>query len=207
MKLLSISNSTTLKELSDMVGYNNVTDVLVANNLTRSPKIGEQFQKITDKLKSADSNIDYISDSSVMTDRKLTVLKNFMDDSDIFEKACLSNNREWQVISKLNTFSGYLKLPDRVADAIPNNVSIMGNGVPVANSVYNDVITSLKDYGYVDVTVFNTYDGVTINGINNRRTSTDFGSNDVNTWFKIPFHEITLYSNLLDTFMDIPAYP
>ena len=47
MKLLSISDTTTLKELSDMVGYNNVTDVLVANGLTRSPNIGEQFaQKV-----------------------------------------------------------------------------------------------------------------------------------------------------------------
>lgn len=208
MKLLSISKTTTLKELSNMVGYNNVTDMLVANNLSRTPDIGKQFYDMTEKLKSQDTNIDYIPSGSVMTDRKMTVLKDLMDDSDIFEKACLSTNKEWQVISKLATFSGYLKIPEKIAGDIPLNASIIGNGVPVSGSVYNSVMDSLKNTGEVDVSVFSTYDGLSVNNMSRyTAANADYGRNAVNTWFKIPFHEITLYSNLMDGSVDIPAYP
>ena len=111
MKLIQIADITTLKDLSNMVGYSNVTDILVANDLPRTPDVGRQFSKKVEILKSESTNIDYISDTAVMVDRKMTVLKTFMDDSDIFEKACLASNKEWQVISKLSTFSDYLKIP------------------------------------------------------------------------------------------------
>ena len=144
MKLLSISDTTTLKELSDMVGYNNVTDVLVANGLTRSPNIGEQFAQKVRALKSVSTNIDYILDVNVMIDRKCALLKTFMDDTDIFERACLSSNQEWQVISALGTFSGYLKLPEVVAESIPSNASLLGNGVNVSKLLYSSVINSFS---------------------------------------------------------------
>ena len=207
MKLLSISNSTTLKQLSDIVGYRNVADVLVANNLPRNPNVGEQFTTVVNNLKSSSSNIDYISNQDVMRDRKMTVLKTFMDDSDIFEKACLSTNKEWQVISKLSTFSNYLKLPESVVSNLPSNAYMLGNGVPVSSTVYNSVMQSLQNGDDIDVSVFNSYEGITANTMRTASFSADYAKNDVNTWFKIPFHDITLYSNLMDASVDIPAYP
>ena len=207
MKLIQIADITTLKDLSNMVGYSNVTDILVANDLPRTPDVGRQFSRKVEILKSESTNIDYISDTAVMVDRKMTVLKTFMDDSDIFEKACLASNKEWQVISKLSTFSDYLKIPESVADSIPNNIAIMGNGVPVSSTVYNGVMQSLADNGTIDVSVFNSYTGLSANTLRTASFNSNFGSNAVNTEFKIPFHDITLYSNLMDDSVDIPVYP
>lgn len=207
MKLLSISDTTTLKELSDMVGYNNVTDVLVANGLTRSPNIGEQFAQKVQALKSVSTNIDYILDINVMIDRKCTLLKTFMDDTDIFERACLSSNQEWQVISALGTFSGYLKLPDVVAESIPSNASLLGNGVNVSKLLYSSVINSLLTTGDVDISLFNSYSGLSSSSLGAIAKTQALGNSAINTDFKIPFHDITLYSNLMDASMDIPVYP
>jgi hypothetical protein len=142
-----------------------------------------------------------------MRDRKMTVLKTFMDDSDIFEKACLSTNKEWQVISKLSTFSNYLKLPESVVNNLPSNAYMLGNGVPVSSTVYNSVMQSLQNGDDIDVSVFNSYEGINANTMRTASFSADYAKNDVNTWFKIPFHDITLYSNLMNASVDIPAYP
>ena len=130
MQFLTISDSTTLAELSDRVGDRNVERMLAINGLTRTPRIGKQFR----------NNVNNIiqTNQSANWQRKSTVLNQFSSDSDIFETAALLDDNSWKVLSALETFPGMLKVPETVV--LPSAVDILGNGQGVGSVIYNQVM-------------------------------------------------------------------
>lgn len=194
MQFLTISDSTTLAELSDRVGDRNVERMLAINGLTRTPRIGRQFR----------NNVNNIiqTNQSANWQRKSTVLNQFSSDSDIFETAALLDDNSWKVLSALETFPGMLKVPETVV--LPSAVDILGNGQGVGSVIYNQVMQSLSTPPHtVDPSIFNEYSirkGSQIVDYVDRNT-------DAMQWFNLPWGDITLYSSAANDSIDFPVYP
>lgn len=194
MQFLTISDSTTLAELSDRVGDRNVERMLAINGLTRTPRIGRQFR----------NNVNNIiqTNQSANWQRKSTVLNQFSSDSDIFETAALLDDNSWKVLSALETFPGMLKVPETVV--LPSAVDILGNGQGVGSVIYNQVMQSLSTPPHtVDPSIFNEYSirkGSQIVDYVDRNT-------DAMQWFNLPWGDITLYSSVANDSIDFPVYP
>lgn len=194
MQFLTISDSTTLAELSDRVGDRNVERMLAINGLTRTPRIGKQFR----------NNVNNIiqTNQSANWQRKSTVLNQFSSDSDIFETAALLDDNSWKVLSALETFPGMLKVPETVV--LPSAVDILGNGQGVGSVIYNQVMQSLSTPPHtVDPSIFNEYSirkGSQIVDYVDRNT-------DAMQWFNLPWGDITLYSSVANDSIDFPVYP
>lgn len=213
LQFLSISNSITLSELSDIVGDRNVDYVLSANSLTRKPNIGSEFNKVCDQFI---DTLDYIDDdpsSSVaesFRQRKITILNTFTQDSDVFEFAALSDVRGWKLLQTLGTFPGMLRIPDSVS--LPNSVDVLGNNSSVSSTIYNKTMNCINtsDYPYnVDPAIFNEYSSIRPSELLNRSDSSNYANanSDPFQWFRLPWGEITLYSSLSGDSIDFPVYP
>ena len=194
MKCLSITRSTTLSELSDLVGSRNVESVLVANRLTRTPNIGAAYQEQVSNIKAGDS--------AVSAQRKCTIINALVDDSDIFERAALADEDEWKVIAELHSFSNALNIPETIR--VPDSERIIGNGEHVTNSVYKEVIKSIQNSDPVDPKIFAEYSArpYAVPSTLLLESNPDLYQN-----FAIPWGEVSLYSSLADDSIDFPVYP
>lgn len=195
MQFLNISSSTKLSELSNIVGDRNLEYVLNANQLTRTPNIGKQF---SDKCK----NVSGSDVPEVDWTRKSALLNGFASSSDVFEKAAISDESEWKIISALGTFANMLKIPDSVS--LPNTVDILGNDEHIDKQIYNKAMYQLETQHVIDPAIFNTYSSIKPSKIVD---TVDTGNTDVFQYFNIPWGEVTLYSSLDGDSVDFPVYP
>lgn len=194
MKYLQVTNDTKLTDIADIVGSYNVQRVLAANNLERTPMIGKSFLA---KCKAI------IAESpAVSWQRKSTVLNTLTSDSDVFEKAALQSDEDWKVFSSLGTFDGMLKIPDDLN--VPTSYGLLGDETPINNTVYKNAMKLLANPPhYIDPSIFNEVSTIRPAQILSRyRDKSNFTQ-----FFHLPWGDITLYSSLESSGVDIPAYP
>lgn len=194
MKYLQVTNDTKLTDIADIVSSYNVQHVLAANNLERTPMIGKSFLS---KCKAI------IAESpDVSWQRKSTVLNTLTSDSDVFEKASLQSDEDWKVLSTLGTFYGMLKIPDDLN--VPTSYGLLGDETPVDNTIYKNAMKMLADPPhYIDPSIFNEVSTIRPAQILSRyRDNSNFTQ-----FFHLPWGDITLYSSLESSGVDIPAYP
>lgn len=197
MQFLNITRDLMLQDFANIVGPQNVDIVLNANNLQRTPRIGKAYWDMID-----DITTNMSSYSRVPQQTKITKLNKFTQDSDIFEKASLMSEAGWVIYDTLNTFSAYMYIPETVV--IPDAADVLGNGIPVTTAIYNAVMEQLSVSPYlVDPSIFNEYSNILHSQISDAGSSRDL----LHYWFKIPQGEVTLYSAIAGTSIDIPVYP
>ena len=200
MQFVRVSNSTTLSDLIDIVGKRNIDSVLSLNDMTRSLNIGQSFNAKCNEVASNSAT------PNVTSVQKLSLLNSMTDSSDIFEKASLSTESEWKVLNTLNTFKGYMRLPDELT--IPASSNVLGNDLPVAKSVYREVRTCIQMNNAVDPEVFSSYQYVQPSGnYVDTLVKKDKQQADPFQMFHIPWGEITLHSSIDDDSADFPVYP
>lgn len=198
MQFLSISANETLLSLSDKVGKQNVPEVLVANQLSRTRNIGEQFVNLCNDIAA--------TGKTVTAKEKMASLNTFTSDSDVFEAASLLGESAWKVLNKLGTLPGYLRIPETI-DPLPDSADILGGkSSPVPSVIYAKVMTCLKSSDIINSEIFNEYSltsSVTV-ARSKAHTSTSL---EIFDGFKLPWGKIQLYSSLADEVIDFPVYP
>lgn len=192
---LQISEGLTLKELNQLVGSGNVNDILNVNGLTRSRDIYDQYKSKCDSVISSSSNVSW--------KRKSEILNNFSTDSDVFEYAAIQNEDGWKVLSNLMSFEDALCIPETVE--LVRYDDVLGNGVAVGKSTYDNVMTSLAEYQIIPSNLFNDFS--TIRPATYTNTSVQSMGSSFAQWFNIPWGDITFYSSLSGSSVDIPVYP
>lgn len=195
---ITINRSSRLVDIANLVGDRNLDYVLAANDLVRAANIGVQFQKKCQDILSEQQG------QTVSWQRKSAILNRMTQDSDVFETAALLNETGWKILSALGTFPNMLLVPESIT--LPNRVDVLGNGLAVVKTVYDQAISGLETPPhYIDPSIFNEFSTTRVNNI------VDFGmsSTPTNPWqaFNIPWGDITIYSSLSDSSLDIPVYP
>lgn len=197
MKYLKVSRSTTLRDISDVVGFRNVDNMLVLNGLHRTRDVGRQLEKLCREAVEGSSD--------VPVDRKISLLNKTVDNSDIFETVALLDNSGWKLYSQTNMIPNYLQIPDGVS--VSDNVRILGNAQRIGRSTYRSAMTQLYTYPHsIDPSIFNQYNRSqsTLPGRDVAFKSPTSSPMDL---FHIPWGEVTLYSSLSDEYIDFPVYP
>jgi hypothetical protein len=190
MQFVNITPNTTLSDLADIVGDRNVDSVLNANGLTRTVNIGNQLVTRASNIISTDYQT------------KIKVLNTLTADSDVYEKAALSNESDWGSLATYGTFSDYIKMPPELK--IPLSEGILGNGEPVPSTILRRVKESLSKSHEVDPTIFNNYSSSAGSyGI----ASTSSSITNPFQWFKLPWGKVSLYSSISGEKIDFPVYP
>ena len=198
MQFLKIEDTTTLKQLSAVVGSRNVGHVLADNQLDRTPKIGQQLRDKCNNIVNPSSG----SRPAVGWQRKSTILNTFTQDSDIYEYACLQSENSWKVLDSLGTFPQMLKMPETIV--LPSSNDTLGNREPVRSHIYDKVGAMLREEPHqIDPSVFNHYSTIKPSQLLSGTQS----SNNVFQWFHLPWGEITLYSSISKDSVDFPVYP
>lgn len=197
MKYIQILPTDTLADITERVGVNNVDQILADNGLTRSPNIGEQW---LDKIKYIQS-----TDKVVGPTRKVSLLNQFVSNSDIFEEASLADNETWKVLDSINTFPDYLYISNQIESSIADSYQVLGNGISIANKIRSTVESLILANEEVDPSIFTTITKIQDLGLLTDSNS-ESQANPMN-WFKIPLDKITLYSSLTGASINIPAYP
>lgn len=197
MQFLSVSATTKLSELSQIVGSKNIESVLHLNNVERTPNVGQQFISNCDEAIADSDDISY--------ERKSALLNTLTSDSDVFETAALMDSDGWKLLDKANTLPHMMRIPEDMQ--LPDSTEVLGNGQPVKSEVYSKVMNSLSTAPHVvDPNIFNDYSTARIT------TTLDVESNSRNNsdpmqWFRVPWGQVTLYSSLSDEQIDFPVYP
>lgn len=194
MQFVSIDKGDTLLDLSNKVGSQNVESILVCNGLTRSRNIGKSFYTMCDSI--------YKSTVDIPISKKVNLINKYTQDSDIFETVALGSNNSWKLLDIVGTIPGMLQIPSTIT--IPDSTQVLGNGINVSKSVYNQTIDQLNKYGWVDPSTFNEYSSI--------REANLYTNNTINAanpfeHFKVPWGQVTLYSSLSGQSMDFPVYP
>ena len=202
MQFLTITESTRLSELADAVGSTNVDSVLSCNQLTRSADIGKQFQELCNQCITDFMTPDEEGNVQEVTQqRKLSLLNQYTGDSDVFEAAALQSDLGWILLSQLGTFPQRLQIPPKIL--IPDSIAVLGNGIPVAETIYKKTIASLQTPPYtIDPGIFSEYSSMQPAVISQPIVPSSSFSE-----FPIPWGKITLYSSLSDSSVDFPVYP
>lgn len=133
--------SMTLSSLADRVGERNVDEMLNVNSLNRTVNIGKQFH---------DRSNQDISDVDAQT--KINILNTLVGNSDIYEKAALGGEKDWNSLAKYGCFSDALKVPESIK--LPNATDVLGNDEPISKSVYEKCVYSLSEFGEIDPSIF-----------------------------------------------------
>lgn len=195
MQFLKIDKNTTLSKLSSVVTSGNVDAVLAANNLNRSPNIGEQFQKVCDAA--------IETTSKVPAQTKTKILNQMSGSLECFERAALQNSDDWKVLASLGTFPDMLKVPDTIN--LPNSASTFGNdNVSVPKKVFTSVMDAVSKDKEVDPSVFGT-----VRQVADVRTAGTLPASGETIYdsFQLPWGKVTLWSDLLQQSIDFPCYP
>lgn len=197
MQYLQISESTTLTQLADIVGDRNVDAILSANELTRTPKIGEAFKAKCDAAMEISKPVSWQS--------KVNILNTMTGDADVFEYASTMSENSWRLFSVLNTFPGMLRIPESVV--LPSSTSILGgDGTKIGTNTYVKVMRALQTVPHtVDAAIFNNYSTISKDTVMNPKP--EGNKVDMYSMFKLPWGKITLYSSLSDESIDFPVYP
>lgn len=194
MQFISIKSTDNLKDFIKSVGVSNAQAILAANDIPWSPNIGQQFSDKCDRIVESQGEVDY--------QRKATILNGYVQDDDVFERAALSSEDEWKVISDLGAFPGMLKVPESVT--LPDSAEMLGSGKPISSSIYNKAMEQLQTPPHrIDPGIFNEYSTIR----NANMTAHAQTVSNAMKWFKIPWGEITLHSSLDDESVEFPCYP
>lgn len=198
MQFLKLDKSTTLSDLADMVGGSrNVEEILRYNGLTRCQDIGKAYDTMcNDIVKYSDI---------VNSQRKASLLNTFTGDEYAFELAALASERDWKIISALNTLPGYIRIPDTLT--IKDTVKTIGSsGIGVTTTIYKSTMESLKQNNEVDPAIFNSY---SVKPVTNSAEANSIQTAPTSLFeaFKLPWGKIQLYSSLSGEIMDFPVYP
>lgn len=193
MKYLQITQNTTLSELSDVVGERNIDYVLNANGLKRTVNIGKQL---------------FNRDTSGTTDAqtKMNVLNSLVANSDVYEKAALGTEEDWYSLYTYGTFPDCIMIPDEIN--IPASDTVLGNGEPISDELYDKCNNSLKTSGIVDPIIFSEYSTMTSSygmsgGLGDYRNNSPF------EWFNLPWGKVSLATSMtaIHNIVDFPVYP
>lgn len=196
MQYLEMTKDMTLSKLASVVGERNVDSVLNANGLDRSVNIGKDF---AEKIKniSSEPETDY--------QKKMSILNQFVGDYDLYEKAALGTEQDWNALATYNCFTDAIQIPIEVQ--LPPSVGILGNSEPVSGLIYDACISDLKKSGKINISHFSEYaaipDSVGLGVSYTGATSTG----EPFQWFKLPWGEITLYSSISGEMLEFPVYP
>lgn len=199
MQFLKLPENLTLSQLTKIVGDRNVDDILAANKLTRSPKIGEKFNDLVERTISEINEVDW--------KQKVNILNTLTDDVDVFEEAAMMSSEGWKVMMGLGTFIGRIKIPEDIV--LPDSTDILGspNNPGVPTQTYTAVITSLTEEPHeVDPGTFNTYSTIQPRIVGEEEFE-NFDNSVFTTFFNLPWGKMSIYSSLLDEMIDIPVYP
>lgn len=199
MKYVKISSGEMLTDLTEKVGIQNVGQVLADNGLERIPNIGRQFYQKVKEIQTTSAN--------VPAQRKLTILNKFVENSDIYEKAALSDEDEWKVLSAISTFPGYLLVTDQIQESIPNSYFVLGNNESVPASIYSKITEEWLDTQPLNADIFSEISTIADVGLIESTVTNNASNNNPMSWFNLPEGQITLYSSLYGESMNIPAYP
>lgn len=197
MSYLKVSSDTTLRDLSDIVGYRNVESMLHLNSVDRVRNIGAAFQNMCESIISSSDDISY--------ERKMSLINKTVGDSDIFETVALLDESGWKLLSNADVLPNYMQIPNDVT--VPDNINILGNGEPIGTSIHTDVLSQLYFEPHsVDPSTFLKYHVAQSSDI---MDNVDYSSGVTNPLdlFHIPWGEVTLYSSLGDESVDFPVYP
>ena len=202
MKFLEISPQTTLSDLSAAVGRSNLETVLQLNGLERAPDIGKQYEALSNQVNSAHAaNMKDASFVNTLWKRRLSIINTFVDDSDIFEYACLLDDEDWGMLLEYNTFPGMIRIPDDVL--ISDSDKVLGNNNPIEKLIYDKAINQIVAQPHVvDPKIFNEYSDMqpVIDPVVS-------GTSNIMKWFKVPWGDVLLYSSLSGDIMNLPGYP
>lgn len=211
MQFLLTSKNMTLSSLADRIGERNVDDMLNVNGLSRTVNIGAQFYGRTPP-----------SIPEIDAQTKISILNTLVGNSDIYERAALGSEQDWWCLSTFGCFSDALRVPETTQ--LPPAVDVFGNQIPIAYSVYMQCVNWLTAYNRIDPSIFyNSVSGGAITfGIVNQNTeagkpgegsriSQAFQNSKTKISpfqnFRIHTGQISLYSSLTKTSMEIPVYP
>lgn len=197
MQYLKISPTTTLKELTDLVGADHIEDVLHLNELPRTPRVGQVFYERC-------RNIMGNGAMTVSTERKINLLGKLSADADVFEYCCLMGDSGWKVLDTINTLPGYLKLPDNMK--LPPSDIVLGGSRNASEIIFKKAMDQMRIKEKVDSSIFNDLNTSNMPTILDQSSSV-YNNSGIFGDFKIPWGKITLYSSLSDSSMDIPCYP
>lgn len=187
---LEVTKDMTLPQLANIVGERNVDYVLNANGVPRSVDVGNQFCTRD------------VGKTSVDYQKKIGLLNQFVGDSDVFERAALGSEDNWKSLSQYGCFRDAMKIPDSIK--LPQSAGVLGNGIAVADKIYQDCIHSLKTTYQIDPTIFAEYNASyssTLGFTGKEEATNTFKA------FKIPFGDVCLYSSLGDEMLYFPVYP
>jgi len=195
MQFVKVKLSTTLSNLRDLVGNQNIEQILNINSLKRVPNIGQQIARAADNIAStsADVSLDY----------KKSTLNRATSDSDVFEHLALMGESGWKVYKSTNSLPNTLRIPDTIT--LPLSEDIIGNNTRISDEVYERAMSSLNVPPHsIDPSIFNTYD-------NKKRTQIIEGTSrdykNIFQFFKIPWGNMSIYSSIADEAKDFPVYP
>lgn len=195
MQFLKISNSTTLSDLSDIVGDRHVSSVLAINGLKREKYIGKQFKEKCDNIINSSTKISW--------ERQSAILSKYSVDSEIFEEAALQSQAGWKVLSNAGMFRNAIALPDNVK--LPNSIDIIGSGEPVPKNIQEKAMNALYlSPHYIDPSIFDSYSSKASAAKSIQANPASTGIFDM---FRIPWGKISLYDSISDASIDFPVYP
>jgi len=191
MQYLTITKDMSLSDLSNIVGERNLDYVLNANRLDRSVDIGEVFMDRP------------IEDIPVDYQTRMSILNQFVGSSDLFEKAALGSEKDWQALDQYNCFTDAIRIPVEIQ--LPEAEGVLGNYEAVTDKVYAECMTSLKKSNSIDPSIFAEYNtsfqvGVSAKGVSSSGSPFE--------WFAIPFGEVCLWSSFEpNEMLNFPVYP
>lgn len=195
MKYLQINTSTTLSELTNLIGIHNAEYLLSANNLEWIPYIGRRFQEMQNEAMKNSEDVTW--------QRKSTILNTLTDNSDVFEVASLLSESGWKVLSALATLPNTLRIPESIE--ITPAFDIIGDGIAVGKTIYEKAMYGLSNPPHaIDPSIFNEYSTIKSSQIVDSSTYT---TSDVFEYFRIPWGDVTLYASLDGSSIDFPVYP
>lgn len=198
MQFLEINESTTFEELVERVGERNIEYILAANDLTRTPNIGQVFsEKCLEVMRTA-AEVDW--------QRQINILNTLTSSADIFENAALLSQSEWKILSTLGTFLNMLKIPESIV--LPDATDILGSEEGVLSSIYKKAMEGLKGPSHsIDPGIFNEYSTIHTSQIISSNHGSSHSASDPFQWFQLPWGKITLYSSLSGESKEFPVYP
>lgn len=193
MQFLKIDSTMRLTDLADIVGQKNIESTLSRNNMRRTPNIMNSYNEMRSK---------FVNQDIVSFERKMSLLNQTVQDSELFETVALQDEDSWKLFSAVGTLDGYIRIPDTVLLPDSSNV-IGGSSQPISKVVYTNAMNCLKRSMNVQPEVFNQYSSITSATLGNG--SSQSGSIYFN--FKIPFGSVSLYSSLAGEMVEFPVYP
>lgn len=203
-RFLYISRDVTLRELGELVGTRNLDAVLNLNSLPRVPNIGEVYHELCDSVA-----LQYGLDE-VPYQTKKNALDSLVDDADVFQHAANLDSYGWKVLATLSSFPTAIRIPENLD--VSTSSAIMGTGTPITTDVYTKAISGLMSASHtIDPAIFNTYSNIRPSQVQNLDPNIVSESvsrtPQVFRYFRIPYTDVSLYSSLSNTYVDIPVYP